>query len=61
MHFSNKVITKNDLINDYQQTIETYKRSIKRMIENPDENSDRRIMLAEASIKTYQEYIKQTK
>jgi hypothetical protein len=61
MYFSNEVVTNEDLIKDYQQTIETYKRSIQRMINNPDENSDRRIKMAEASIKKYQEYIKQNK
>jgi hypothetical protein len=61
MYFSSKVITKEDLIKDYQQTIETYKRSIQKMIENPDKNSAKKIMMAEASIKKYQEYIKQTK
>ena len=61
MYFSSKVITNGDLIKDYQQTIETYKRSIQGMIESPDENSARKIMMAEASIKKYQEYIKQTK
>jgi hypothetical protein len=61
MYFSNEVVTNEDLIKDYQMTIERYKKSIQRMINNPDENSDRRIKMAEASIKKYQEYIKQTK
>ena len=43
MYFSSKVITKEDLIKDYQQTIETYKRSIQKMIENPDKNSAKKI------------------
>ena len=61
MYFSSKVVTKEDLIKDYRQSIETYKRSIQKMIENPDENSDKKIMMAKASIKKYQQYIKQTK
>lgn len=61
MYFSNEVITNEDLIKGWKMTIERKKRDIQRMIANPDENSDRRIKMAEATIKKYEEYIKQTK
>lgn len=54
MNFSNKAICKKDLINEYKQTIEIYKRSINYWTEKGDEI---RIKSLRASIEKLKQYI----
>ena len=54
MNYSNKAISKKDLINNYKQTIEINKRSINYWTEKGDEI---RIKILRASIEKLKQYI----
>lgn len=61
MNFSNEVMTADDLLKDYEESISSRKKSIDYWIKNPSKDSERKIQMLESSIRTYEQYIKELK